>query len=36
MKRKIFPVLLFVIMAGLLSAEVFRIGGIGAMEQPKI
>ncbi len=32
MKHKLITVLLFVIMTGLLSAEVFRIGGIGAME----
>lgn len=32
MKYKIITILLFVIMTGLLSAEVFRIGGIGAIE----
>lgn len=32
MKLKIFSVLLFVIMAGSLSAEIFKIGGIDAME----
>lgn len=32
MKHKLITVLLFVMMAGLLPAEVFRIGGIGAME----